>query len=397
MSNFVYNLITIAGKQAEIDAFVQRFCEASDKKIELSLEKAVPMPRSAGVAWARANWGTPEVEDTLVMHKKKGRLTLGFCSTDGPPFPVYEIYTKAFPDLTFDARYIDPANETGMAALGQKGEVTLTELLFSEELEAEFEPIIYAGTEDEAASEKTEPPIPTAAQGFFELPLSPFKHWRFRRIQHQLADYPAYAPPIPIQTHAAYLSTAEGKVNFDALMASKNERIGYLKALMAKQGLTLAPTQESLADVAAWFDRNGGYLVPYGGHYVLSSRNSGRNFSRVWNEHAVPWIGRWAGLNVILDLSLYFGDRLISANPGLQWKQYISKRRRKEPPSCENLACVGSAANDDPFSVIEYVERKALSLSYLLQGAPRTPRESTFGELNAMVSLYERPRPNRLL
>ncbi|GLS23806.1 hypothetical protein GCM10007874_68270 [Labrys miyagiensis] len=397
MSNFVYSLITITGIQAEIDAFIERFCVGEGQSLALSLEKALPLPPApweGQLAWARNHWGTPEIEGSMVMSKRKGRLKLGFGSTDAPPFPVYEIYTKAFPNLTFSARYADPANETAMAALGKNGKVTLTELLWDEKIEAEFEPVMYGG-EDPATFQLPRPPeipIATAPQGFFELPLSPLKRWRFWRLQRALAGYPPYAPPI--KGTVAYLSTADGKTNFDVLMASKFERLGYLKIFLARQGVRLTSSPESTVDVATWFDRYGGYLLPYRRNGLLSlwDTKSRDHWYRVWTDHAVPWTGRWAGLNVILDITLYLGDRLIAAHPELQWKQYVSKRRRKEPMSCENLPCIGSASNVDAFSITEYMERKAAFLASLLRGDAGLSPKDTLSELNSFLVHSEKIR-----
>jgi hypothetical protein len=379
MSNFVFNIITITGAQEEIDSFVQRFCVGEGKTLALSLQKALPLPRApreGELAWARQHWGTPEVDGFMVMAKRKGRLELGFSSTDAPPFPVYEIYATAFPNLSFHARYADPANETAMAAVGKNGKLKLTELTFTEKIEEEFEPVMYGG-EDPATFEETkrpEAPLPTAPQGFFELPLAPLKRWRFRRMQRSLVDYPPYTPPI--QAGLAYLTAAEGKANFDFLMAAKTERLGHLRTFLALQGVTLEATPEGTVAVATWFDLRGGYLVPY---------KEREQLWRVWRKHAAPWTGRWAGLNVVLDITLSLGDRLIAAHPELQWMQYVSKRRRREPPSCENLPCIGGAPNNQPFSITEYMESRAAHLAGKLCGDPVSSRRSTLDGLNEWV------------
>jgi len=151
---------------------------------------------------------------------------------------VYEIYSKAFSSLTFDAKCLDPAFGVAYGAIGRNGAFTLTEPVFDEAFEALFETQVNAGELfSEPAAEPQPTPIPTAPQGFFELPLSPLKRSRYRSLQRRLADYPPYEPPI--RTNVAYLSAAEGRRNFDFLMKSKAERLDHLKAFLAKEGIVL--------------------------------------------------------------------------------------------------------------------------------------------------------------
>jgi len=100
MSNFVHNLLTVTGKQAEIGAFIQRFCVEQEDTIELSYGKALPMPRAprgGQVAWANKHWGTADAETFIVEEREDGRLTLALQAPTPRPWRFTRSTPKPFP------------------------------------------------------------------------------------------------------------------------------------------------------------------------------------------------------------------------------------------------------------------------------------------------------------
>jgi len=133
-----------------------------------------------------------------------------------------------------------------------------------------------------------------------------------------LIDYPAYEPlhrqgpnsprHLPDQEVRAF--AARGRENFSHFKEHRKERLGALKAFLAKFGVDMDLEDKGLAAVSAWLPGNCGALVA----------DLGKDETmQIFYRHLMPWEGNLRGLNVIFDLGIFFGECVIVRNPRLHW------------------------------------------------------------------------------
>jgi hypothetical protein len=147
---------------------------------------------------------------------------------------------------------------------------------------------------------------------------------RRQMLSPVLADYPLYQPPHPEgpflrrrqdQTEEDYKRysheyAARSEQNFGYFMEQRSARLLALQAFLDRFGVSASLDDAGLKSVSAWLPDNA---------YALANLRDAA-VRQAFYQMQTPWTGVLRGLNVIFDLSIFFGESLIQKQPRLHWK-----------------------------------------------------------------------------
>jgi hypothetical protein len=180
-----------------------------------------------------------------------------------------------------------------------------------------------------------------------------------RRMLDGLADYPIYEPPhhqgpnfrhkAPDESMDEYRQStqeflARGKENFIHLMAGRDERLAALQRFLYKFDVVSGTDEAGLRAVSAWCPGNCGTLVT----------DLRKTATRQAFFQFAPWTGQWRGLNVIFDLSIFFGECIITRNQKLYWK-YLSGTSEGGYSNSSGYYVSGYKSFPDSFDAANYM------------------------------------------
>src|SRR5215470_4755145 len=132
---------------------------------------------------------------------------------------------------------------------------------------------------------------------------------QIEKLHSALDRYPLFDPPN--QNNASDLSKEAAEENFRYVMDSRSTRRVSLAEFFASFGVTLTLEDKGVEAVSAW-------IAEFGSALVDSPQSDAA--MRTFMHFATPWIGEQRGLNVVFDLSTFFGDAVIARNSRLRWK-----------------------------------------------------------------------------
>ncbi len=111
------------------------------------------------------------------------------------------------------------------------------------------------------------------------------------------ANYQPYVPPFDGPLSA--LSRKEAKISFEHFMSERPARLEQLTDLLAKNGVVLSFDSDNLDITNDWFVAN-----------VESRESTINRLENIW-------------YSIILDLTVFIGEAIISRHPELHWDLFI--------------------------------------------------------------------------
>jgi hypothetical protein len=112
------------------------------------------------------------------------------------------------------------------------------------------------------------------------------------------SDYQCFDPGV--YRPLSEVTKAEAKKHFDRLMREKNERISQFKALVARSGIDLNGSENSIQKLNDWFFQN-----------VEPSEKEPERLKPIW-------------YSVVNDIALFLGEEIIRKAPNLRWEVLLS-------------------------------------------------------------------------
>jgi hypothetical protein len=133
-----------------------------------------------------------------------------------------------------------------------------------------------------------------------------FPRWRLERA---LRRYPLYDPPNKAEERL--LSKELAVENFDYFMRVRHQRMAALLDLLWQfSGVAVTSDQAGVVALNRWFTEHADFLL------ISESNGDPR---RPYLTYDPPWTGKHAGLNLLFDIGITWGEIVIANCPKLRW------------------------------------------------------------------------------
>jgi hypothetical protein len=132
---------------------------------------------------------------------------------------------------------------------------------------------------------------------------------RKERLERALPEYPPYDPPHKVEERL--LSRMEATQNFDYFMRVRLDRLAYFRTWLEQQfGFKISFDEPGVRELSRWGNEYAGFLLPKGpgGHPTMS-----------YFDYDPPWTAENAGLNVLFDMGITFGEAIVANCPNVHW------------------------------------------------------------------------------
>lgn len=117
------------------------------------------------------------------------------------------------------------------------------------------------------------------------------------------SDYRCFDPGVARPLNE--VTKTEAKKHFELLIREKNVRIAELKHLVAKSGIDLNGSEESIQKLNDWFFQ-----------HVEASEETSESLNPIW-------------YSVVNDIALYLGEEIIRRAPNLRWELFLSGKKNQ--------------------------------------------------------------------
>ena len=149
-----------------------------------------------------------------------------------------------------------------------------------------------------------------------------------RKVWSTLLGYPVYSPPF--HDSEMVLAKREIKANYDYFLQEKERRLEYLRKYLRTFNVDLRFDRDSVKELDGWLYRYGGHFIPVDGIYAMAL-----------HDYEPAWLGKYLGLNVIHDTSIFAGEYIISKNDNVHWDVwYGDGMKRDYEEDCFGQPCL---------------------------------------------------------
>jgi hypothetical protein len=128
-------------------------------------------------------------------------------------------------------------------------------------------------------------------------------------VERALRDYPPYDPPHKVEERR--LPKEKAAENFDYFMRVRMQRLAQFRDWLRRHfAVTVTLDEEGVRALGHWGNDYAGWLA---------MRDADGDPTQSYYTYDPPWTGDTAGMNVVFDMGIAFGEAIIANCPKLRW------------------------------------------------------------------------------
>jgi hypothetical protein len=137
-------------------------------------------------------------------------------------------------------------------------------------------------------------------------------HMKLRQVwlRRALRHYPLYDPPHKVEERL--LPREKAAENFDYFMRVRGERLDYFQQWLRRNfWVNVTLNEKGVRALSRWGNKYAG---------LLFAEDATKDPAESFHTYNPPWIGEYAGNNVLFDMAIVFGEIIIATCRRLHWE-----------------------------------------------------------------------------